>query len=167
MRKADFTGYQNGWKPVSSRGGGRPSDGNVLGGSPSRRQNSGYNDAEEEERDAGPAPFHWTGDVDVDVRERHLYCNTSLEANSFEFQPGKRRFIGRGALGSRPGTFKSRSDERFAAATAAMKREEEAEYANQAPDPLEDMHPAAASWEMQRRGILMRSDKRMRVPQAA
>lgn len=83
MRKADFTGYQNGWKPVSSRFGGGHSGGNVLGGSPSRRQKADYNGAEEEERDAGPAPFHWTGDVDVDVRKRHMCLEAKRKANSF------------------------------------------------------------------------------------
>lgn len=82
------------------------------------------------------------------------------------YQPGKRRIIGKGALGSRPGTFKSRSDERFAAATAALEREQEQEYASRAPDPIENMHPAAASWEMQRRGILLRNDKKARSVRA-
>lgn len=80
MRKADFTGYQNGWKPVSSRFGGGHSGGNVLGASPSRRQKADHNGAEEEERDAGPAPFHWTGDVDVDVRKRHMCLETKRKA---------------------------------------------------------------------------------------
>lgn len=73
------------------------------------------------------------------------------------------RLIGRGALGSRPGTFKDRSAERFAAATAALEREQELEYANQVPDPIDSMHPAAASWEMQRRGILLRNQRKQRV----
>lgn len=88
----------------------------------------------------------------------------SSSLSSIVLKPGKRRIIGRGALGSRPGTFKSRSDERFAAATAALEREQEAEFANRIPDPIENMHPAAASWEMQRRGILLRSDRSVRSP---
>lgn len=70
MRQADFTGYQNGWKPPTSRSGGRTSDGYVLGGRSSRRNDANYNGEEENEEEMGStkAPFHWTGDVDIEVR---------------------------------------------------------------------------------------------------
>lgn len=145
-RQADFTGFQNGWKPVPSATAGRHSDGYVLGGSSVQRRNRTRDDGSEDE-ESRPTPFHWTGDLDL--------------------EPGKKRLIGKGALGSRPGTFKSRSDERFAAATAALGSEQEAGYVTRATDPLQGMHPAAASWEMQRRGILLRSDRRPHSAKAA
>lgn len=59
----DFTGYKNGWKPITSTAPRRPGDGYVLGASTSR-----YNNASEDEQEPeGPTPFHWTGDVDVEV----------------------------------------------------------------------------------------------------
>lgn len=71
MRKADFTGYQNGWKPIESRSvGGRQSDGYVLGGgSFDRRDRFTHEDqGDGEEEDSNPTPLHWRGDVDSEVR---------------------------------------------------------------------------------------------------
>lgn len=59
----DFTGYKNGWKPITSATARRPGDGYVLGASTSR-----YNNASDDEQEPeGPTPFHWTGDVDIEV----------------------------------------------------------------------------------------------------